>query len=127
MSEFWKRVEAKVKWSALAALGASLLLAVLNATVGDSQVLGGLPGWLQFLLVTCGPTAATFLAGYKARHEARPPVRVAKEATAVPAAPSRPSAPQYQRPAADVLRAVDEQDRAAARAAAPRKRSTGTP
>lgn len=74
MSEFLRHVEAKVKSAALASLVASLLLAILNATVGHSEVLGGLPAWLQFLVVTCGPTLATFIAAWKTRHTAIPPV-----------------------------------------------------
>jgi hypothetical protein len=75
MSEFWKRVEAKVKSAALASFLASLLLAFLNATVGHSEVLGGFPPWLQFALITFGPTTATAVAGYRARHTAVPPAR----------------------------------------------------
>lgn len=74
MPGFWKRAEAKVKSAAFASFVASLLLAVLNATIGHSEVLAGCPPWLQFLIVTFGPSAATFLAGYRARHTAVPPV-----------------------------------------------------
>jgi hypothetical protein len=68
MSGFWKRAEAKVKSAALASLAASILLAILNATVGNSEVLGHWPAWLQFVVVTAGPPLAAFLAGYLTRH-----------------------------------------------------------
>lgn len=74
MPEFWKRAEAKVKSAAFASFAASLLLAVLNATIGHSEILGGFPAWLQFLVVTCGLTVATFLTAYRTRHTAIPPV-----------------------------------------------------
>lgn len=76
MAQFWASVEAKVKSAALASLLASLLLAFLNATVGHSEILGGLPSWLQFVLITFGPSIATSVAGYQARHTARAPVSV---------------------------------------------------
>jgi hypothetical protein len=76
MSEFWRAVEAKVKAAALGTLAASLALALLNAVVGDSQLLGSLPPWLQFVLVTCAPTLVTFLTAWKTRHTAVPPVSV---------------------------------------------------
>lgn len=79
MPEFWKRAEAKVKSAAFASFVASLLLAVLNATIGHSEVLGGFPPWLQFLVVTFGPTVATFLAGWRAKHTAIPPVSVGQQ------------------------------------------------
>jgi hypothetical protein len=80
MSEFWSKIEAKVKSAAVASLVASLALAVLNATLGDSQTLGALPPWLQFLLITCGPTLATFISAWKTRHTAKAPVPVSTPA-----------------------------------------------
>lgn len=74
MAKFWASVEAKVKSAALASFLASLLLAFLNATVGHSEVLGGFPPWLQFVLITFGPSTATAVAGWKTRHTAIPPV-----------------------------------------------------
>lgn len=76
MRAFLATVEAKVKSAAVASFLASLLLAFLNATIGHSEVLGVLPGWLQFLVITFGPSAATAIAGYQARHTARAPVDV---------------------------------------------------
>lgn len=70
---FWASVEKKVKAAAGGTLAMSLLLAILNAVVGNSQLLGSLPAWLQFLIVTCAPTLTAFLAGYAARHTATPP------------------------------------------------------
>jgi hypothetical protein len=77
--KFWATVEAKVKAAALGTLAASIIVALLNAVVGDSKLLGSLPAWLQFVLVTIAPTVLTFVAGYRARHTAIPP--------AAPAAP----------------------------------------
>ena len=68
MAEFWKRVEKKVKSAALGSLAASILLAIINATVGNSEVLGHWPAWLQFVVVTVAPPLAAFLAGYLTRH-----------------------------------------------------------
>jgi hypothetical protein len=56
--------EVKVKGAAGGALVASLALALLNATVADSSILGGLPAWLQFILLAVAPTLVTWLAGY---------------------------------------------------------------
>lgn len=78
MRVFWSNVEAKVKKSALAGLIASLVLALLNAVVGNSAILGGFPAWLQFVLITCAPTLAVFLSGYAAKHESKPPVDLPK-------------------------------------------------
>lgn len=64
-------VEAKVKWSALGSLLAGLVLALLNAVVADSSILGGLPAWAQFVVVTGAPVLVTFLSGYAAPHTAR--------------------------------------------------------
>jgi hypothetical protein len=77
MRSFLSRIEAKVKWTSLASLGASLLLALLNAFAADSQLLPDTPAWLQFVLVTFGPTIAVAAAGYKARHTAVAPVLAA--------------------------------------------------
>lgn len=82
--KFWSAVEAKVKAAALGTLAASVIVALLNAVVGDSQLLGSLPAWLQFVLVTAAPTVLSFAAGYRARHTAVPPV--------TPAAPVKPAA-----------------------------------
>jgi hypothetical protein len=74
MRLFWSRVEAKVKAAAIGTLVISLVLALLNAVVGNSQILGGFPAWLQFVLITCAPTLVAFLSGYNAKHTAIPPV-----------------------------------------------------
>lgn len=75
MKAFLAVVERKVKAATIAALAASALVALLNWVVGDNELLGSLPAWLQFVLVTFGPTVATAVAGYKARHTAVPPVK----------------------------------------------------
>lgn len=74
MTEFWASIEAKVKSAALASFIGSLVLAFLNATLGHSETLGFLPPWLQFLVITFGPSTATAVAAYQARHTSIPPV-----------------------------------------------------
>lgn len=74
MSEFLRHVEAKVKTMAVASFTTSLVLAILNATVGHSEVIAGCPPWLQFLIVTFGPTAITAVTGYRTHHTSIPPV-----------------------------------------------------
>lgn len=64
-------VEKKVAWATAAAFLASLLLALLNALLADSELLGSLPAWLQFVLVAGAPTAVTFLGGWQATHTPR--------------------------------------------------------
>jgi hypothetical protein len=68
MPEFWKAAEKKVKSAAVASFAVSILLAIINATVGNSEVLGHWPAWIQFIVVTAGPPVAAFLAGYLTRH-----------------------------------------------------------
>ena len=58
------QTEVKVSAATTGALVASLVLALLNATVANSSVLGGLPSWLQFVLLAVAPTLVTWLAGY---------------------------------------------------------------
>lgn len=65
-------VETKVKASTGAALLAGLGIALLNWTIGDSQLLGSLPSWLQALAVLVGPPILTFLSGWQAEHTPRP-------------------------------------------------------
>lgn len=64
-------VENKVKWATIMAFLASLALALLNALLGDSELMGGLPAWLQFVLVAGAPTSVTFLGGYESAHTPR--------------------------------------------------------
>lgn len=64
-------VEAKVTAATLAAFAASLVLALCNAVIADSSILGPLPGWAQFLILTLAPTVAIYAAGYSAPHTPR--------------------------------------------------------
>lgn len=57
-------VEAKLTVASLITLAASMAFALLNAVQHDSSILGSLPPWLQFVLITVVPPLATFLAGY---------------------------------------------------------------
>jgi len=57
-------VEVKVTAASIGALGAGIGIALLNGLVGNSQLLGGLPPWAQFVVVTVAPPIVAFLAGY---------------------------------------------------------------
>lgn len=63
--------EAKVKAASTATFLAGLVIAVLNAVVADSSLLGPLPVWLQAPVLALVPAALTWLAGYQARHTPR--------------------------------------------------------
>lgn len=62
-----KAVEVKVVAASVVTLFASIALSLLNALQNDSSILGGLPPWLQFVLITAIPPLATFAAGYAQR------------------------------------------------------------
>lgn len=64
-------VEAKVKASTAATFAVSLLAMLLNAVVGNSQLLHPLPAWLQGLVIAVAPPLATFVAGWAAPHTPR--------------------------------------------------------
>jgi hypothetical protein len=61
-------VEAKVIIGTLVTTAAGFGGALLNAFVGNTALLGALPGWAQFLVITLAPGIAAFLAGYAAPH-----------------------------------------------------------
>ena len=63
--------EAKVKAASTASFLAGLAIAVLNAVVADSSLLGPLPVWLQAPVLALVPAGLTWLAGYQARHTPR--------------------------------------------------------
>jgi hypothetical protein len=56
--------EVKVKGASVGALVAGAVIAVFNAVTTNSSVLGGLPSWLQFLILTLAPTVVAWLGGY---------------------------------------------------------------
>ena len=64
-------VEKKVQWSTAVSAVVGVLLTVLNGAVGNSQLMGTLPAWLQTLLTLFVPPLATFAAGYLAPHTSR--------------------------------------------------------
>lgn len=66
------RVEAKVMASTGAAFTVGVLIAALNETQTHSQLLGGLPPWLQAVISMGVPPLVTFLSGWQARHTPRP-------------------------------------------------------
>lgn len=64
-------VEQKVSAATLASLAAAIAITLLNATVGDTELLGSAPAWLQHLATLIVPPLITFLGGYSARHTPR--------------------------------------------------------
>lgn len=66
------KVEAKVKASTFASYLAGLaLLAVLNG-ITDTNLVAGLPDWLEVIVAPFVPAVVTLAAGYIARHTPRP-------------------------------------------------------
>lgn len=64
-------IERKVTSSTAMATVVGALITILNAAVGNNQLMGSLPAWLQSLLTLVGPPLAVFLAGYAAPHTSR--------------------------------------------------------
>lgn len=64
-------IEKKVKSSTAMATIVGAVVTILNAAVGNSQLMGSLPSWLQGLLTLVGPPLAVFLAGFYAPHTPR--------------------------------------------------------
>lgn len=64
-------IEKKVQASTAASFVVSLVVVLLNAVAGHSQLLGSLPAWLQGLIIAIAPPLATFLAGWAAPHSPR--------------------------------------------------------
>lgn len=64
-------IEKKVQASTAAGLAVGVLVTILNAVVGNSQLMGSMPSWAQSLLTLFGPPLATFLAGFYAPHSTR--------------------------------------------------------
>lgn len=58
------KTEIKVIFAAVLTLLASVTLAILNAVNANPALLGGLPAWLQFLIITVVPPVLAFLGGY---------------------------------------------------------------
>lgn len=64
-------VEAKVILSTVGSLAASVVVAILNAVLADSTLLGGVsPEW-QALIIAAIPPVIVFLSGYAAAHTPR--------------------------------------------------------
>lgn len=66
-------VEKKVSAATIASLAAALAITLLNATVGNADLMGSTPAWLQHLATLIVPPLVTFLGGYAARHTPRGP------------------------------------------------------
>lgn len=65
-------VELKVIAATLAATAAGVGVEILNEVQADHSLLGPVPAWAQGLILVLVPPAATFLAGWKAKHTPRP-------------------------------------------------------
>lgn len=66
-------MEAKVKWASLGGfLGSVGLLAILQAVDSDHSLIEFWPDWLEAITIPLLPTAIAAVAGYRARHTARP-------------------------------------------------------
>jgi hypothetical protein len=66
-------VEAKVKWTSLGGfLGSVGLLAVLQAVDADHSLITFWPDWAEAISIPLLPTAIAAVAGWKAKHTARP-------------------------------------------------------
>ena len=50
---------------------ASAAGAVLNSVQADSSLLGGMPTWLQSLLIVVAPTGGAYLVGWSTKHTPR--------------------------------------------------------
>lgn len=60
-----KQVEIKVTAATVGSFVVSCIVAILNSVSDDSDVISGLPGWLQFLILLFLPPVLTFLSGYQ--------------------------------------------------------------
>jgi hypothetical protein len=58
-------VHPKVRNATIASTAVGVAIAVLNALVAHSELLGSLPTWLQTVFAVVVPPLVTFLAGYR--------------------------------------------------------------
>jgi hypothetical protein len=66
-------VEAKVKWASFGwYVGSVGLLGILQAVDADHSLIAFWPDWLEALAIPLLPTAIGAVAGWKAKHTARP-------------------------------------------------------
>jgi len=72
LAAWWARVERKVKWAAVAAVGASMAAAGLDYLATHVDALHGVPGAVSVAIAVLAPPLAAALAGYAARHTPRP-------------------------------------------------------
>lgn len=64
-------IEKKVQASTAASLAVGVLVTILNTVIGNSQLMGAMPAWLQSLITLFGPPLAVFLGGFYAPHSPR--------------------------------------------------------
>lgn len=95
----WK-IEAKVAAATAASAAVGIVGAVLNDVENDHALLGGLPLWLQTIILVAVPPLASFAAGYQAKHTSRDgqlgiksPSSVMRDQVGKPIAPAPSSQP----------------------------------
>jgi hypothetical protein len=64
-------IEKKVTAATVGTFLSTVVVAVLNASVGNDALLGSLPAWLQPFVIVVGPSLVTFVSGYSAKHTPR--------------------------------------------------------
>ncbi len=62
-------VEVKVIAASAGALVVGVGLALANGLAGNSELLGGLPPWLQFVIITALPPVSAWLGGFTKKSE----------------------------------------------------------
>lgn len=65
-------IESKVKAAGVASAAVAVLIAILNELNEKPDLLGQLPPWVQFVVITLGPPLVTVLAAYRTEHTPRP-------------------------------------------------------
>lgn len=58
------QTEVKVTGATVGAFVAGVAVALLNALVANSEIMGSFPGWIQFVLLAVVPPVVAFLSGY---------------------------------------------------------------
>lgn len=70
-------VESKVKWAAFGTfVGSVAATAVLQAIDADHSLIEVFPDWLEAVVIPLLPTAISWVAGWRAKHTARPDLPV---------------------------------------------------
>lgn len=65
-------IEAKAVAATAASAGVGIGIGVLNDTAGNGELLGTLPGPVQWIALVVIPPLVTFMSAWKAKHTSRP-------------------------------------------------------